>query len=351
MKRSIIYLSILLTFCVGCKRVEVDFSYAPTDPRAGETVTFTNLCTEGEEWLWTFGDNATSLAKNPNHIYKKPGTYLVTLMVDSAKYNTCTKQITVYDTIPTFVCSTDSILHYQDVTFTANVYNPFNHSLTYEWTVSDNCEVLSSTTTGKELKVYFKSPATEESVKLLLTFNGVEHHISKTFTVYLTKAPAIVMCKTDHTIIRQRLINDRIEEPTTATTDKDLYAIELACDTAVTFNGTTFYASTLASTISDFNGLDIQRVQIDAMAQKWYITTPDGLFVANFDGAERVLIDENATGAIYVDINRNRLYWASNTGTYAMPLIKSKNNQYTTTPVQYNNLDNIDLITVNNTPQ
>ena len=351
MKRSIIYLSILLTFCVGCKRVEVDFSYAPTAPRAGEAVTFTNLCTEGEEWLWTFGDNATSLAKNPNHIYKKPGTYLVTLMVDSAKYNTCTKEVTVYDTIPTFVCSTDSILHYQDVTFTANVYNPFNHSLTYEWTVSDNCEVLSSTTTGKELKVYFKSPATEESVKLLLTFNGVEHHISKTFTVHLTKAPAIVMCKTDHTIIRQRLINDRIEEPTTATTDKDLYAIEHACDTAVTFNGKTFYASTLASTISGFNGLDIQRVQLDAMAQKWYITTPEGLYVANFDGAERVLIDENATGAIYVDINRNRIYWASSKGLKGMPLIKSINNRFTTTPVPYNSLDNIDLITVNNTPQ
>ena len=137
MKRSIIYLSILLTFCVGCKRVEVDFSYAPTAPRAGEAVKFTNLCTEGEEWWWTFGDNATNLAKNPKHIYKKPGTYLVTLMVDSAKYNTCTKQITVYDTIPTFVCSTDSILHYQDVTFTANVYNPFNHTLTYKWILPD----------------------------------------------------------------------------------------------------------------------------------------------------------------------------------------------------------------------
>ena len=351
MKRSIIYLSILLTFCVGCKRVEVDFSYAPTAPRAGETVTFTNLCTEGEEWLWTFGDNATSLAKNPNHIYKKPGTYLVTLMVDSAKYNTCTKEVAVYDTIPTFVCSTDSILHYQDVTFTANVYNPFNHSLTYEWTVSDNCEVLSSTKTGKELKVYFKSPATEESVKLLLTFNGVAHHISKTFTVHLTKAPAIVMCKTDHTIIRQRLINDRIEEPTTATTREDSCAIEHACDTAVTFNGKTFYASTLASTISGFNGLDIQRVQLDAMAQKWYVTTPEGLYVANFDGAERVLIDESATGAIYIDVTRNRIYWASADGLYAMPLIKSRNNQYTTTPAQYNNLDNIDLIKVNNTPQ
>lgn len=351
MKRSIIYLSILLTFCVGCKRVEVDFSYAPTAPRAGEAVKFTNLCTEGEEWLWTFGDNATSLAKNPNHIYKKPGTYLVTLMVDSAKYNTRTKEVTVYDTIPTFVCSTDSILHYQDVTFTANVYNPFNHSLTYEWIVSPNFKMLSQSNEQSKIYGYFKTQTAQDSVTLRLTLNDKEFLITKHFPVHLTKAPAIVMCKTDHTIIRQRLINDRIEEPTTATTDKDLYAIEHACDTAVTFNGTTFYASTLASTISDFNGLDIQRVQLDAMAQKWYITTSDGLWVANFDGSYLVSIDPTATGAIYVDANRNRLYWASNTGTYAMPLVKSRNNQFTTTPAQYNNLNNIDLITVNNTPQ
>ena len=64
-----------------------------------------------------------------------------------------------------------------------------------------------------------------------------------------------------------------------------------------------------------------------------------------------VSIDENATGAIYVDINRNRIYWASANGLKGMALIKSKNNQFTTTPVQYNNLNNIDLITVNNTPQ
>jgi PKD repeat protein len=340
----------LLTFCVGCKRVEVDFSYAPTAPRAGEAVTFTNLCTEGEEWLWTFGDNATSLAKNPNHIYKKPGTYLVTLMVDSAKYNTCTKQITVYDTIPTFVCSTDSILHYQDVTFTANVYNPFNHTLTYKWILPQDCEIVSGTLDNFAITVFFTYPL-QDSVQLLLTQKDTTYSIKKAVKVHLTKAPAIVMCKTDHTIFRQRLINDRIEKPSTNTTSEDSCVIEHACDTAVTFNGTTFYASQLSNKIPGFAGLQIQRVQIDAMAQKWYVTTPEGLYVANFDGAERVLIDENATGAIYVDINRNRLYWASNTGTYAMPLIKSKNNQYTTASAQYNNLNNIDLITVNNTPQ
>ena len=188
MKRSIIYLSILLTFCVGCKRVEVDFSYAPTAPRAGETVTFTNLCTEGEEWLWTFGDNTTNLAKNPNHIYKKPGTYLVTLMVDSAKYNTCTKEVTVYDTIPTFVCSTDSILHYQDVTFTANVYNPFNHTLTYKWILPDKCEIVSGTKDSHAITVFFTAPL-EDSVQLLITQKDASYDIKKAVKVHLTKSP------------------------------------------------------------------------------------------------------------------------------------------------------------------
>ena len=350
MKQSIIYLSILLTFCVGCKRVEVDFSYAPTAPRAGETVTFTNLCTEGEEWLWTFGDNTTNFAKSPKHIYKKPGTYLVTLMVDSAKYNTCTKEVTVYDTIPTFVCSTDSILHYQDVTFTANVYNPFNHSLTYEWIVSPNFKMLSQSNEQSKIYGYFKSQTAQDSVTLRLTLNGKEFLITKHFPVHLTQAPAIVMKQNDGTIVRQRIIKDRIAEVKPGLAE-DNALLAATNDTMVNFNDKLFTASLLDEDVAGFAGMTIQRVQIDAMAQKWYITTPDGLFVANFDGSNMVSIDTTATGAIYVDANRNRLYWASNTGTYAMPLIKSRNNQFTTTPAQYNNLNNIDLITVNNTPQ
>lgn len=337
----------LLAFCVGCKRIEVDFSYSPTTPCAGQVVTFSNLSTAGEEWSWNFGDNTISLAKNPKHIYKKPGTYIVTLMVDSSRYNTCAREITVYDTVPTFVCSTDSILHYQEVQFTANVYNPFNHSLTYEWTVSDNCEVLSSTTTGKELKVYFKSPAAEETVHLHLTFNGVEHDITKTFTVHLTQAPAIVMKQNDGTIVRQRIIKDRIEEVKPGL-EEDHALLATTSDTQVNFNGKLFTASQLDEDITGFAGMTIIHMQLDAMAQKWYIHTPEGLWVANFDGSNLVPIDSAATGALHADTNRNRLYWATASGLKSMPLVKSKNNQFTSTIVDYNQLDNITLIAVDN---
>ena len=349
MKRSIVYLSMLLVMCVGCKRVEVDFSYAPTAPRAGQSIAFSNLCSEGEEWLWTFGDNSTSFQKNPYKIYKKPGTYMVRLMVDSAKHKTCAKMITVYDTVPTFVCDIDSILHYQNVTFKANVYNPFNQPLTYQWTVSESCEVLSQSLTDKNLVVYFKNPTEQETVQLVITQNGKEVAITKHFTVHLTQAPAIVMRRSDGSVVRQRMINDRIENYKPAV-DEDYTLLNQANDTSVTFNGKTFYASQLDTEIAGFAGMEITHVQLDAMAQKWYITTPDGLFVANFDGSKQVLIDDTATGALYVDTTRARLYWATEQGLMSMPLIKSKNNQFTTQPMSYNELDNITLITVNNTP-
>jgi PKD repeat protein len=337
----------LLAVCVGCKRVEVDFSYEPTAPRAGQSIAFTNLCTEGEEWLWTFGDNSTSLAKNPYKIYKKPGTYMVRLMVDSAKHKTCAKMITVYDTVPTFVCDIDSILHYQNVTFKANVYNPFNQPLTYQWTVSESCKVLSQSLTDNNLVVYFKNPTEQETVQLVITQNGKEFAITKHFTVHLTQAPAIVMRRSDGSVVRQRMINDRIENYKPAV-DEDYTLLNQANDTSVTFNGKTFYASQLDTEIAGFAGMEITHVQLDAMAQKWYIVTPEGLFVANFSGTNLQLIDADATGALCVDAYRNLLYWATPDGLKAMPLVKSKNNLFSTQPILYNHLSAIDYVVVNN---
>lgn len=347
MKKNIVYLSILLAICIGCKRVDVDFSYAPTAPRAGQSVAFTNLCTEGEDWLWEFGDNSTSLLKNPYKIYKRPGTYMVKLTVDSAKNQTCTKSITIYDTIPTFVCSTDSILHYQNVIFTANVYNPFNHTLTYEWIVSKNCHIEGSSTNAS-LTAYFISEVQNDSVTLLLNQNGKEHRITKQFKVHLTQAPAIVMQLANGDIVRQRMIHERIEDYKTGIKE-DEELIKNSNDTTVIFNGDTIYASELATRFAGFAELEIQHIQLDAMEQKWYVTTPDGLYVANFDGSSLVLVDATATGAVLVDAERNRFYWASEKGLKAMPLIKSKNNKFTTTPSVYNELTNITLVTIDNT--
>lgn len=339
----------VMMIIMGCKKVTVDFTYEPTAPRAGQVIKFTNTSSAGEDWAWTFGDNTTSVSKHPNKVYKKPGKYLVTLMVDSAKYQTRSREIEIFDTVPTFVCSTDSIFHYHDITFSANVYNPFKHELTYQWILPESCVVLSNQTSNSSVKLYFKTPGTE-TVQLIVIQDNKVDTICKSFTIHESKAPAIVLRKTDKTVVRQRMINDRLEDISSPTAD-DIHVLEQFSDTMITFNGVPFFASTMHEVIDGFNDLIINHMQIDAMAQKWYITTPDGLFVANMGGNEIVAIDRLATGALYVDAQRNRLYWATAEGLWAMPLIKSKNNKFSTTPEQYNNLNNIDLITVNNTLQ
>ena len=348
MKKIIMIFMAFAMILAGCKKVDVDFSYSPTEPRAGQLVKFSNLSSAGENWSWNFGDNTSSVLKNPSHTFKKPGTYVVTLMVDSAKYNTCSHTVIVYDTIPTFVTSTDSICHYTDVTLTANVYNPFSYTLTYQWLLPEGCELVSGTLEDKAIIVYFKefSKSSNDTKKIALTItqNGKTYPISRDLHIYETKAPSLVLKKVNNTVVRQRLINGYIEDPTPAD-GEDIRMLELSSDTMLTFNGVTFYASQMQNI---FPNQTIQRLQIDAMAQKWYITTLEGLFVANFNGNDLTLVDTEAIGGIYVDMERNRLYWATNNGLKAMPLIKSKNNQFATTPELYNSISDIDRIVVNN---
>lgn len=66
-----------------------DFSAAPLLAVVGETIEFTDQSTfapdEGpiRRWTWTFGDGKQSNAQNPKHKYKRPGTYTVSLTVQT----------------------------------------------------------------------------------------------------------------------------------------------------------------------------------------------------------------------------------------------------------------------------
>lgn len=347
-KKIILLCTACALIAMSCKRVSVDFTYSPTQPRAGQVVSFTNKSSAGEKWAWNFGDNSTSVSKNPNKVYKKPGEYLVTLMVDSAKYNTYSRAITVYDTIPTFVASTDSICHYIDVTLTANIYNPFNYSLSYEWTLPDNCHLVAGTLTSKAVKVYFDQYGISMPVSLTIKQNEKIYSVSRELYIYETKAPAIVMQLADYTVKRQRIIESRLEAVQNNLVEENVLLLNTTNDTTVHFNRVTFYASQMSSI---FPSHEVKRMQIDAMAQKWYITTTEGLYVANFDGADMVCIDTEAHGAVYVDTYRNLVLWATPSGLKGMALIKSKKNQFSTTPILYNEISDIDRIVVNNKPQ
>jgi PKD repeat protein len=56
------------------------FSFSPSVPTAGQTVTFTDASTNTPvSWSWKFGDGSTSTSRNPTHAYSKAGRYTVTL--------------------------------------------------------------------------------------------------------------------------------------------------------------------------------------------------------------------------------------------------------------------------------
>jgi PKD repeat protein len=63
-----------------------DFSGSPTSGNAPLTVNFTDLSAGSPtSWSWDFGDNGTSTAQNPTHVYDDPGDYTVTLTVTNAQ--------------------------------------------------------------------------------------------------------------------------------------------------------------------------------------------------------------------------------------------------------------------------
>jgi PKD repeat protein len=61
---------------------DADFSAAPTSGPAPLPVAFSDLSVGGPtSWLWSFGDGATSTARNPVHTYAAQGVYNVSLTV------------------------------------------------------------------------------------------------------------------------------------------------------------------------------------------------------------------------------------------------------------------------------
>ncbi|MFA5365060.1 MAG: PKD domain-containing protein [Candidatus Bathyarchaeia archaeon] len=78
-----------------------DFTFLPTNPLVGQTVTFTDGSSDSDgtivSWAWTFGDGATSNNRNPSRIYSAANTYTVTLTVtdNDGETDTQTKQVTV----------------------------------------------------------------------------------------------------------------------------------------------------------------------------------------------------------------------------------------------------------------
>ena len=341
------YLLLILCCAVtACKKNNVDFSFSPTNPRAGETVSFSNLSESGEEWNWSFGDGATMTLKSPTHTYKQSGTYKVTLQVDKKSSWSATKEITIYDTIPTFACEDTEFVIYKDYTFNAVVYNPYNYEVTYEWSLpngSDYAVVTDTTMKKSSLHLYFTKAMNAAPIQLRVVVNGIETIAKKTFTVSDQKTHSILL-RTPDGDFRQRIFGDRAEKALPVSSDTTAKRLlDKEQDTLQTYNGREFRLDSLAGVYTGMKGFHIASRKIYYRAE--------GLWVANIDGSYRVQIDTTACEAMTLDTKDNRIYWANKNGVWYMPFVGTDNNRFVTVPVQLNSLTNAEKITADNTNQ
>lgn len=332
---------ILLTICcalIACKNNNVDFSFSPDKPRAGEKVLFSNLSDSGEDWEWTFGDGSTSSLKSPSHVYKRPGDYVVVLKVDNKNAWTKTAKVTVYDTVPTFVANDTVFYIYKDYTFTANVYNPYNYNMKLEWDMEELDSLVRFTDNG--IVCYFTQPEDSASLKLKVILNGETTDVEKKFYIR-NRATNSLLLRTDDADYRQRIFGDRAEQYKTDGTAKQL--LDLAQDTAQIYNGTEFRLSELKTIFPKLQGFHIASRKIYYRA--------DGLWVANIDGANPVQIDEAECSAMTLDTKDSRIYWANAEGVWYMPFVGSDNNKFVTTPTLLNTLQNVTKLAADNEPK
>lgn len=331
---------------VGCKKFTCEFSYSPSAPRAGEIVTFSNASTGADDYHWSLGDNATATSNSPTHIYKKPGTYTVTLCIirDKVQKKTCTHTITVLDTVPSIGTAGDSVFVFTPVTFRANIYNPWKKALTYAWTLPDDAVLLSESTAEAQVRCYFRHEG-EHTVSMTLTVDGQPSVLTCSKNVYPTPAPS-VLCKTETLAYEQRWYRINGENvyadliPTQS--EENLRLLQSEQDSVYQYGDSLLTKAKVARLI----GKEVHGFQVDRLAGKLY-AYGNGLWISAISGRYvRELVSEPVS-AVKVDAAGNRLYWATADGVFAHRLISTENNAGLFAPQQVNTQEQVTCISVN----
>lgn len=309
-------------------------------PRAGETISFSNLTEDGEKWVWTFGDGSSATSRNPSKIYKKAGTYVVSLMVDSVKWKTIAKEIVVYDTIPTFAATSDSIHYMQEETFKALVYNPYSYNLSYQWIMPQSAVVTSTSLTEKTLSCYFTKSEVEEEISLIVSLDGKIDTITQVFRIFDTPASSLLLKQqagSTYNMWRQRMYEVGLETPNSLTNIAAQNILNAAQDTVCMFNGKTFKASELPQ----IGNVTPKGLAIDPVARKIYARGDEGLAVCNIDFSNAVNLSDKAVSALCINNAQNRLFYAMPQSVGMLKLIQTANNICPLDTVTINNLGGI----------
>lgn len=317
------YTLLLLTLLIGmtaCRKVTLGFTFEPAAPKAGERVTFTNLSSGGEDYIWNFGDNQTASTKNATHVYRQPGTYIISLR--AKKSDKLTQQsITVGAPSLSITSSADTIPAYRHITFTANVWNPYSHSITYQWHLDDNTILTEGSLTEPAITVYFNLTG-NSTILLDVTENGSTQTATHTVTVTNNAAPALLLQSAEQACY-QRLYLPYFEQPRPLDYSR----------------GQTLLENTTASL-----------TLTDDMERKTYGGGDNGLYVYNTGNTDSVCITSQPVTALALVTSLNRLFYATAEGTYTLPLVHSANNRFTASPIQLNSLPAVSRIAFDEQP-
>src|SRR5205807_1198135 len=168
-------------------QLRASFSYTPTTPAAGQTVTFTATASGGTSpysYTWNFGDGTTGTGSTTTHAYSSAGPYTATLtIIDSSvppQSTTSQQTITVRSPPPlsaSFTFTPSSPDAGQAVSFTGSVsggVSPYS----YSWSFGDG-----GTASGSLVSHTFQSAGTYTVILTIKDSAGQIAKSSQTITV------------------------------------------------------------------------------------------------------------------------------------------------------------------------
>ena len=160
-----------------------EFTFSPTDPTVGQTVTFDASESDDadgtiERFDWDFGDESTGSGETVEHIYSSPGTYDVSLTVtdNDDKTNTITKSVEVGKTSSSItISSSKTTLTIGEETIISGSLTPSLEgvSITLEYRVDGTWSTITTTTTSSDGSYsYSWEPPTVNDYKVRVSFEG-----------------------------------------------------------------------------------------------------------------------------------------------------------------------------------
>lgn len=98
---SLLMAALVAASFTSCKKIVFSCLSTESDVVAvGEPVQFSNCSSNGENYVWHFGDGSTSTEESPTHTYQRPGIYEVTLSASSKKEKEGDKQTITIQVLP-----------------------------------------------------------------------------------------------------------------------------------------------------------------------------------------------------------------------------------------------------------